>query len=74
MTESPGCAGDVKTRVFIPPLNSKLRKYWPNGVIGVVTHENELNVHLRVKLRGHCEKEPHTAIIVADWKNVTDVE
>lgn len=63
----------MKKMRFIPPKGSKLAKYWPRGITGEVTHENELNVHLKVKLKGHTGRDPHTAIIVADWDHVEDI-
>ncbi len=64
----------MKELIFTPPAGSKLRKYWPNGVVGEVTYESDISVHLRVKLKGHCEKDPHTAVIAAAWKDVKEVE
>lgn len=58
--------------IFLPPAGSKLRKMWPNGVIGEVVHQNEFNVHLRVKLKGHCEKDPHPVMVVAEWQHVKE--
>ncbi len=60
--------------IFTPTRESLLYNLWPNGVTGEIIHENAFNVHLRVNLRDHCEKDPHTAVIVAEWDHVKGVE
>lgn len=55
---------------FTPPEGSKLSRLFPGGVPGEVTYESPISVHLRVKLAGHTERAPRTAIIVADREHV----
>jgi len=62
-----------KMMQFIPPVGSKLARMWPHGITGEVTYETPLDVHLRVKLAGHTERAPRTAIIVADREHVRTI-
>lgn len=64
----------MKQLIFTPAKDSLLYNLWPNGVVGEVIHMNDLNVHLRVNLRDHCEKDPHTVVIVAEWEHTKGVE
>lgn len=51
----------------IPHHSSGFTRMWPSGVDGELIEVQGARALVRVKLKGHTERNPSTAVISAPW-------